>query len=82
MRKFELVFLLDFLLHGFNKFFNFGSELLDLLFEACHFLNFFEVIDVNDFLAESIEEMHFSMFFFSFFFILLFLLVFLYFEFF
>jgi hypothetical protein len=82
MRKFKLVFLLDFLLHGFDEFFNFRSELLDFLFEAGHFLYFFEVIDVNNFLTESIEKMHFSMFFFSFIFILLFLLVFLDFEFF
>jgi hypothetical protein len=81
LRQFDFVFLLDFFLHGFNYLLDFGGEFLDLLFEALHFLYFFEVINVDNISAKVIEQVHFSVFFFSFFFILLFLFVFLDFKF-
>jgi hypothetical protein len=50
---------------------------LDLLFEACHFLYLFEVVNVDDVSAEIIKEVHFGIFFLSFFLLLLLFLVFL-----
>lgn len=77
MHQFDFVLLFDLLLHGFDQLLDLRSELLNLFFETSHFLNLFQVVNIDDFLAETIKQMHFSMLFlFLFLFLLLFLIFF------
>lgn len=73
----DFVLLFNFFLHGFDQLLDLRSELLNLFFEASHFLYLFQVVNINDFLAETIKQMHFRMLFlFLFFFLLLFFIFF------
>ena len=62
-------------MHDFHKLLDFEGELLNFFFQPPHLLDFLQIFDLHDVIAEAVKQIHFGIFFLPLLLLLLFLLL-------